>query len=172
MWFSHGYFHPILELKFYSLECSIWLHTLIRMVTIVVSGYMGRQPPSKKLFCTTCTKVVYCKTFLLSVIIRPQIYPLLVVTLPFKERYILHHHFCINHVRTYLRLVPTKAIVYSIIAFKWKIYRQWTCCWRNRLFHIPSFSKQSGCRRHMIHSGKWKHPTVIRGVIIRWYTPI
>ena len=90
MWWSHGYFHPILELKFYALAWSIWLHPLIRLVTIVVSGSMGRKPPFKRLFYTTCTKVVYCKTFILSIIIRPQIYPLLAMTLPFKESYILY----------------------------------------------------------------------------------
>ena len=54
---------------------------------------MGQLTSAHGLFHTTFNEVVYFKNFLLSVILRPKTYPLLMVTFPFKESYIVHRYF-------------------------------------------------------------------------------
>ena len=161
MVWSHGYFHPILELKIQALRWSIRIHWLTRPGIIVVDGYMGWLPPSNRFFHTTCYVVVYFKTFILSIILRPRIYLLLKATLPLKEGCILHPRCQTNQITTDSKLGTTK-VNFSInwfeicakkgnfsriLAFKPYVYHLWSChlrraylpwpfCWRNWSFHM------------------------------------
>ena len=72
----HSYFHPILEIKFYALVWSIWIHQLIRPRMIVGDGSTGKLPPSEMLFHIPCNEVFYFETFLLPAILGPRIFNL------------------------------------------------------------------------------------------------
>ena len=61
---------------------------------------MGRQPPEKRFFNTTCGELVNIKNILLYVILGPWIYLLLIVTFMLKERYITHHFYQTNWITT------------------------------------------------------------------------
>ena len=53
----------------------------------------GAKTSIQEVISLNMQQVSIFKTFLLSIILRPWIYPLLMVTFPFKDRYMLHHHF-------------------------------------------------------------------------------
>ena len=61
---------------------------------------MGQRLSAKRFFHAKCDEVVYFKNFLLPVILWPQIYQLLMATLPFKERYITHSCYQTNKITT------------------------------------------------------------------------
>ena len=162
----HGYFHTIFKIKFYSLGWSIQLNWLIRPGIMIFGGSTRRQPPAKRFFHTTYEEVVYFKTFLLSVILRPRIYPLLMVTLPLKKRYIVQRQYQTNSVTTDSKSGETKVKVavnsFEIIGnvrqhfqnhrLKTRgispltlllegIYSMWPSSWRNWSFH--TWTKQA-----------------------------
>lgn len=144
----HIYLYPIHELKLYALGWSMQIHRLIRMGTIVFGGSLGWQPPAEMLFKTTCDEIVYFNNFLLSVIIGPQNFLLLTMTLTFKERYIFTPSFLNQSNNNWLNISETKdsvsiicdfdVKVYLLWPFRWsRAYLLWPCCWRNKSFHMP-----------------------------------
>ena len=74
---------------------------------------MGQRQPAKRLFHTICEEIVYFKTFILSVILVPQFYPLLTVTFSFKEIYTVHLCSKTNIVRSDSKSGATKGNVAS-----------------------------------------------------------
>ena len=144
---------------------------------------MGRQPPSKRFFHTTCDRIVYFKTCLLSIILGHRIYPRLEVTLLLKEGYIVHHSCQTNQVKNDSKAGTTKGKVAS----NWfEICGKGRQCFQNSCLQTIGISTfalsfkvcilpvtislkelvisnaiQRGRKRHKIHRSKLKCLTVI-----------